>query len=175
MVSSTECFLNDVYGYAKLGALMRGEKPEDMQLRKFLDGTMLGTWGPYHMPAPHVIRTTDNMKRYPSHDCREDLHYHIAGQNLFCGYNGDEAREFLEKYAAPLFPDAPVRSQALSFHNTWMHQMDSGDFRLILTGAAAGNTTRVLTVDFNAPEETVEQINRTVGRYYGMINNQARF
>jgi hypothetical protein len=175
-------FLYDVYGYGKIDELVSGQKPKDLPLVDFLDGTIIGTFRrcgiaskpEYHIVAvnrPGISLVRDTSELSSDANNNPNLPFHINNRSFFRLMGREEVGDYLSRHVFPLFRGGRHKYEhGISINSAWGHEVTDENFRLLISGFGKGSASKGTVVDFSSPPETKDGINSLVRRYHGMMN-----
>jgi hypothetical protein len=183
-------FLLNVYGYAKIEELLKGNKPKNVRLKDYLSGTIIGTFRRVsysgeddnqmvynHMPFISHAKTTEEIRNRTGTDKHhhrmqdERLPYHISNMCFFAGMHAQHMEDFLRQKVMPCFvdPKLEIRRQPNPIRS-WDMDIEAEGFNLYVEGSTTNNS-KELIVDFTASNGVIESVNLATSRLHAMIKS----
>ncbi|MEK6894483.1 MAG: hypothetical protein AABX10_03400 [Nanoarchaeota archaeon] len=172
-------FLMEQYGYAKIEAWVRGQKPSEMRPRDFFAGTIVGTFKPeaYDSDTQNTKRSflprVSKIRRYEEieHPLDEDIAFahHLTNRSFLHKMNRDKVKSFLDDKLKEAFGQRipETRLETVSSRG-WKLETKATNIRVFAKGSTAANEL-LLYVDFDASIELKKELNDIVRRYYVKI------
>ncbi len=198
---SIENFLYETVGYRRIDEFVRGQKDKDTSLRKFLDETILGTfgtrssqdvlvggvfvpaWRQNYITIPHIFSVSEleeqieRGKSYLNDLFGEDiLRREIQERNFFLSnfrvFVGYTGSKVRERMSQIHQQEFPEADYQFLIRGRFRGHIKDNNFYLFTEGSSSRSGGKLIVVSFNLPEDTVRGLNGITARYHYLMKSR---
>jgi len=195
-------FLYETCGYGRIEDFVRGNKDADTSLRKFLDGTILGTFGTRASPAmdyktdgqgaawrrrsisvPHIFSASEleeqieRGKNYLNNLYGEDiLRPEIQERDFFLSnftvFVGYTGSRVRDTMKKIHEGEFPEADYQFEIRGRFRGHVKDEDFYLFTEGSTSRSGGKLILASFNLSEEVVKYLNGISARYHHLMRGR---
>lgn len=192
---SIEHFLRYGFGYEKLAHFVTGHKPEEISLRKYLEGTVIGTIRthsvssiPYNQPqqreqwkSPYkkvpgideISRLEDFLekaywsKKIEKEEVKKFPHF-IASGVVFNNLTAKQVNAMLEEHIKKAFPEQRCN---YTCRGSFSVSFNTENFMLKAGGVSNRSSPKYIIIGLNASKDLFDWVNNIVASYYAIMHS----